>query len=272
MKKPADMTTTLNNGDKPGESRKYVEALARGLEVLRCFNPGDRFLGNQEIAKRTGLPKTTISRLTFTLTQLGYLNFSTQHNKYCLGNAVIGLGYAKLAQMDIRRIARPLMQALAEHTQASVNLGIRDQFNMIYIDTYRNSSTLTVQLDVGSQIPIASSSMGRAYLCAMPKEESTDLLENIRKSHGQNWLQIKEGIDNAFTDYQRHGYCLSLGNWRTEVHAVAVPLVLEDGTIMVFSCSGASFQLSRQLIESDIGPRLINLVGNVRTALSFPKS
>ncbi|WP_054698372.1 hypothetical protein [Geotalea toluenoxydans] len=61
-------------------------------------------------------------------------------------------------------------------------------------------------------------------------------------------------------------------NWRTEVHAVAVPLVLDDGTIMGFSCSGASFQLSRQLIESDIGPRLINLVGNVRTALSFARN
>ena len=65
---------------------------------------------------------------------------------------------------------------------------------------------------------------------------------------------------------------MSLGNWRTEVHAVAVPLVMDDGTIMVFSCSGASFQLSRQLIESDIAPRLMNLVGNVRSALSIRKS
>jgi DNA-binding IclR family transcriptional regulator len=65
---------------------------------------------------------------------------------------------------------------------------------------------------------------------------------------------------------------MSLGNWRTEVHAIAVPLILADGTIMVFSCSGASFLLSKQMIENDAGPRLINLVGNVRTALSFAKN
>jgi len=256
----------------PEDARKFVEALARGLEVLGCFHPSDRYLGNQEIAKRTGLPKSTVTRLTYTLEELGYLNFSRNHNKYSLGNAVVALGYAKLAQMDVRRISRPLMQALAEHTQASVNLGIRDQLNMIYIDTYRNTSTFTVQLDVGSQISMATTSMGRAYLCALPESERQELLDQIKASDGEHWPRIKEGIDQALADYRQHGYCLSLGDWRTEVHAVAAPLVMEDGTIMVFSCSGASFQLSRQLIETDIGPRLLNLVGNVGTALSFSRN
>jgi DNA-binding IclR family transcriptional regulator len=263
------MTTNRRAGKTPEDTRKFVEALARGLEVLSCFHPSDRYLGNQEISKRTKLPKSTVSRLTFTLADLGYLNFSKTKNKYYLGNAVISLGYAKLAQMDIRRISRPLMQALAEHTQASVNLGIRDQLNMIYIDTYRNSSTFTVQLDVGSQIPIATTSMGRAYLCALPKDERTLLIDQIRASDEQNWPLINEGIEKAEADYLNFGYCVSLGNWRTEVHAIAVPLVLDDGTIMVFSCSGASFQLPKQMIENDIAPRLLNLVGNVRTALSF---
>lgn len=256
----------------PEDARKFVEALARGLKVLGCFNPSDRYLGNQEISKRTNLPKSTVSRLTFTLADLGYLIYSKTNNKYYLGNAVISLGYAKLAQMDIRRISRPLMQALAEHTKASVNLGIRDQLNMIYIDTYRNSSTFTVQLDVGSQIPIATTSMGRAYLCALPEDERIKLIDQIRTSDEENWPLIKEGLEKAETDYREFGYCKSLGNWRTEVHAIAVPLVQDDGTIMVFSCSGASFQLPKQMIENDIAPRLINLVGNVRTALLFAKN
>lgn len=251
--------------------RKFVEALARGLEVLSCFRPSDRHLGNLEISKRTRLPKSTISRLTFTLSELGYLTYSKNSNKYSLGNAVISLGYTKLAQMDIRSISRPLMQALAEHTQASVNLGIRDQLNMIYIDTYRNSSALTVQLDVGSQIPIATTSMGRAYLCALPESERDKLSDEIRVSDERNWPVIKKGIDNAMEDYRKVGYCMGLGDWRPEVYAIAAPLVLNDGTIMVFSCSGASFQMTKQMIENDIGPRLINLVGNVRTALSLTK-
>jgi hypothetical protein len=63
----------LENGssEESGKDRRFVSALARGLEVLTCFKPGDRFLGNGQIAARTGVPKATVSRLTQTLTALG---------------------------------------------------------------------------------------------------------------------------------------------------------------------------------------------------------
>jgi DNA-binding IclR family transcriptional regulator len=256
--------------DSLEKDRKFVTALARGLDVLSCFKVGDRFLGNSQIAERTGLPKATISRLTYTLTELGYLKYSPQLNKYQLSMGILSLGYSMLASMDIRRIARPLMQALSEHTQSAVNLGVRDRLHMIYIDTYRTASTYAVQLDVGSQISLATTSMGRAYLAVQPEAERQALLEQIRLSDEASWPMIKSGIDQAFRDYQEKGYCLSLGDWRQEVHAIAVPLIPEDGSdVMVFSCSGAAFQLRRQMLEDDIGPRLINLVGNVKSAMRY---
>jgi DNA-binding IclR family transcriptional regulator len=252
-----------------GSERQFVTALARGLDVLRAFRPGDRHLGNQELARRTGLPKPTISRLTFTLTALGYLRRVEAENKYALGNAVFGLGLAALGQMDVRRIARPLMQALAEHTQASVNLGVRDRLGMIYIDTYRNAASFTVQLDVGSRIPLATTSMGRAYLAALPERDRKALLDEIRASDPEPWPAVKKGIEQALRDYEEKGFCLSLGDWRREVHAVAAPLALPDGSdVLVFSCSGAPFQLERGKLEAEIGPRLLTVVGNVRSALA----
>lgn len=263
------MSTHSDDEKGGGTDRKFISSLARGLDVLVCFMSNDRVLGNQEIAKRTGLPKSTVTRVTYTLTELGYLKFYEDQNKYGPGRTFIGLGYSLLAQMGIRRIARPLMQALAEHTQASVNLGIRHRQNMVYIDTYRNSSTFTVQLDVGSEIPIATTSMGRAYLCALPEMDRIKLMGQIRKSDEKNWPVIKNGIEQSLLDYKKMGFCLSLGNWRTEVNAISVPLLQsENSEIMVFSCSGASFQLTREILEKDIGPRLLNLVGNVKTALS----
>lgn len=255
---------------KDPKERKFVTALARGLDVLKCFGAGDLFLGNNQIAERTGLAKSTVSRLSYTLTEKGYLEYLEDHNKYRLSTEVISLGYAMLAQMDIRKIARPLMQGLAEHTQASVNFGVRDRLNMVYIDTYRNASTYSVQLDVGSQINIGTTSMGRAYFAAIDDGEREELMDQIRLSDPENWLLIKKGIDRAIIDYKEKGYCLSLGDWRPESHAIAVPLVPEDGSqIMVFSCSGASFQLPAHELENDIGPRLLNLVANVKTAMIY---
>lgn len=256
----------------PEDKRIFVEALARGLDVLRCFNPSDHFLGIQEIVFRTKLPKTTVARLIHTLLELSYLSYSKSLGKYFLGDSVTVLGLSKLAQMDIRRVSRPLMQALAEYTQASVTLGMRDQLNMIYIDTYRNYSTFAVQLDVGSQIPISITSMGKAYLSALSEEKRAELMEQIRESDEENWPIIKENLDSAIQDYQRLGFCMSISTWRKEINGVAVPLVINDGTIMVFSCTGPSFMMTSDVIENDFGPRLINLVGNVRTSLALSKT
>ena len=186
--------------EKDQKARKFVTALARGLDVLKCFGAGDPFLGNSQIAERTGLAKSTVSRLSYTLCEKGYLEYLAEHNKYRLSTAVISLSYARLAQMDVRKIARPLMQALAEHTQASVNFGVRDRLNMVYIDTYRNASTYSVQLDVGSQISMGTTSMGRAYLAALPGEKREELMAEIRLNDKENWTRIKEGIDSYLNE------------------------------------------------------------------------
>ena len=72
----ADPELIVFSDDEEGKDRQFVNALARGLEVLRCFRPGEVFLSNADMAKRTAIPKPTISRLTYTLTKLGYLNYS----------------------------------------------------------------------------------------------------------------------------------------------------------------------------------------------------
>ena len=139
---------------------------------------------------------------------------------------------------------------------------------MIYIEAYRSSSTVTLTLDVGSQIPIATTSMGRALLCALPERERETLMEQIRIRNEAAWPKIKAGIDQALKDYEEKGFCFSLGDWKKDVHAVAAPLIPSDGSrILVFSCAGAAFQLRRHMIEDDIGPRLLNLVTNVKDVL-----
>ena len=258
----------MTMADPDDNDRQMVRALARGLEILRCFKPGDRFLGNQEIAGRTNLPKPTVSRLTHTLTNLGYLNYSEKFGKYYLGTAVLSLGYSLLANMDIRQVARPFMQELAEYAQASVAFGVQDRLNMIYIEAYRSSSTVTLTLDVGSHLPIATTSMGRALLAAVPEREREILMEQIRIRNQAQWPKIKSGIEQALKDYEEKGLCLSLGDWKKDVHAVAAPLIPADGSrILVFSCAGAAFQLRRHMLEDDIGPRLLNLVTNIKDVL-----
>ena len=114
-----------------GNDRKFVVALARGLDVLRAFTPGEWLLGNNEIAERTNLPKTTISRLTYTLTKLGYLTHVERLGKYSLAPAALSIGYSTLANLRIRQVARKQMQEFANYAGASVALGSRDRMHLI---------------------------------------------------------------------------------------------------------------------------------------------
>ena len=60
---------------------QFVSSVARAFSLLRCFESGAQHLGNQEMARQTGLPKPTVSRLTFTLSALGYLSYSASLEK-----------------------------------------------------------------------------------------------------------------------------------------------------------------------------------------------
>jgi DNA-binding IclR family transcriptional regulator len=254
--------------DDEAKDRQFVTALARGLEVLRAFTPADAALGNQEIAARTGLPKPTVSRLTYTLTTLGYLRYSEPHGKYQLGTGVLALGYSALANMGIRQIARPFMQELAEHAGASVALGSRDRLDMIYIEYCRANSAVTLRLELGSRVPIATTAIGRALLVALPEGERNHLMEFIANRHPSRWPRIRAGIEEALEDYRTHGFTLSLGDWQPDVYSVGVPLIPPDGSsILAVNCGGPSFLLDRAKLVEDLGPRLVNLVRNVEAAL-----
>ncbi len=81
------------------KDRRFVTALARGLQILDCFKFEDKYLGNSQIAARTGLPKATVSRLTYTLTELGYLRYSESLGKYNFGPSLVNIGYSLLSHM-----------------------------------------------------------------------------------------------------------------------------------------------------------------------------
>lgn len=256
-------------GTERAADRKFVTALARGLEVLRAFTPNDGLLGNGEIAERTGLPKATVTRLTYTLTKLGYLAYIARLEKYQLAPSTLAIGYATLANMRIRQVARTYMQSLADYADASVSLGSRDRLNMIYIDHWRAKSAVMLRLDVGSRIPMATTAMGRALIAALPEHERDWLLDRIRRQAGDNWPKVRAGITRATKDLASRGFTMSIGDWQRDVSGVGVPLIPSDGSsIFVFNCGAPAFRLSRDKLENDLGPRLVNMVRNVQIDLN----
>jgi DNA-binding IclR family transcriptional regulator len=253
---------------KTKEDRHFVTALARGLEVLSCFRSGDKALGNQEIAQRCKLPKSTVSRLTSTLTKLGYLIQVEESGKYRLGTATLSLGSAMLARLDVRQIARPMMQELADATRSMVSLGTRDRLSMIYVENCRSSAALTLSLDVGSRIPVATSAIGRAWLAAIPERERQDFMERVQELDEVAWPDIRDGIERSLEEYRTLGVTCSFGDWQKDVNGIARAFQPGGGLPpMAINCGGPSFNLSREFLINEVRPRLIDMVTRLEASL-----
>jgi DNA-binding IclR family transcriptional regulator len=272
MKRPGRTAPGKDSGKaeqgKTATDRSFVVALARGLDVLRAFHPNDGLLGNQEIAARTKLPKPTISRLTYTLTKLGYLTQVPRFEKYQLAPAAMALGYAALANLGVKHLSETFRDDLMRQTGGAVAVGARDRLSMIYFGQSRSSLTVGVQLDVGSRIPIATTAMGRAYFWALPAEERAQLLRDFREHYGSRWAKMRDGLERAGAMVEKHGFVISAGEWQDDVHAVGVALKLNDGTgPYAFNCGAPAFRFTEERLRTDIGPRLLAMVRNIEAAL-----
>ena len=154
---------------------RFISALARGLAILRCFELDQKLLGNIEIAEMTKLPKSTISRLTFTLTQLGYLRYRQEFGKYELAAGVVGLAYPYLANMSVPALARPLMVELAQKTKTNIGFGVQESNSALYLEYALGEPSPNRRQRVGFRVPLVRTSMGRACIAAMNYEERAKL-------------------------------------------------------------------------------------------------
>jgi DNA-binding IclR family transcriptional regulator len=260
MSKAFDIILGLAPADEEKNDRQFVTALARGLEVLRAFRPEDGPLCNQDLAERSGLPKPTVSRITHTLTMLGYLDYDPRLSRYMIAPAVLSLGHACVGAAGIRRAAMPYMQELAEYADASVALGARDRLTMIYLDVARGSRTVAFSMVAGTRVPMHNTAMGAAYLAALPEKDRNFLMDAMAKSLGEAWPATRQQFETAFADIAETGFCIFQGTYERAMNGVGAALVQADGTVNAFSCAATAFQFPASRLRGDIGPRLIGIV------------
>lgn len=240
------------------EDRQFVTALARGLEVLRCFTERRPVLGTTEIAALTGLPQPTVWRLCHTLVECGYLAPVPKGDKLRIGSAVLSLGYAARASLDFLQIARPHMQDMADRYALAVALAEPHRTSMVYLERCQGESMLLMNLQVGSRISMHNSATGWSYLAALPEDRRQALLARMKPKAGADWPKYQEQIDRAVEQLATKGFVVNVGWQHSGVAAVGAPVISDDGqTIMTLNCGGPSSILTDDLINQKVGPELV---------------
>ncbi len=237
--------------------RKFITSLARGLEVLRAFQSQAGSMSNKEISALTNIPKPSITRLTYTLREMGYLQQNKTGGKYELSAGILSLGYPLLSGLRIRHLAHDHMAELANSAGCTVALASRDRMSMVYVDESCGNSSTTLRLDIGARIEIARSSIGRAWLAGLAEDERQEMYLQLEPAYIDEWPELKARADDAMDQIKERGFCLVDREWRKDTRTVSVPLVSEDGkTVMAINCGGPTFAVSVETLENELGPRL----------------
>ena len=249
--------------------RRFVAVLARGFDILRAFQPGGGALGNQELSHATGIPKATVSRLTHTLAELGYLRHLKAEGKYELTEAILALGYAVLSNIVVRQVAHDPMMELALQHDVSVGLASRDRLNLIFVDVCRSRLLSTLHLEVGSRMPMPTTAVGRAFLAGVPDDERTFYFERFEERLGRDeWAELRPGVEDGIAQVRDRGFCYVEDGGLKGMRAVATPLVASDrSSVMSMMCGAPAFRIDRDKLENELGPRLSHLCSGLAPSL-----
>jgi DNA-binding IclR family transcriptional regulator len=222
MTKPLSTATPLlermhatMSQNKEENDRQFVTALGRGLIILAAFEHHER-LTHQQLCQMTELPKATITRLIHTLTTLGFLRTS-DYGQYQLGSATAW------SRHDMVAAAEPLLRQFASENEVSVNLATEVEGEMRYHACCRSPARLSVNLQVGSAVPVARTAIGRAFYAASSQARQAVVISNLQENLPvEEYNDAQTALASAAEHYEKYGYTVSDGEFSTDILAVAV--------------------------------------------------
>lgn len=205
------------------DSSDRNRSLERGVDILRAFKPGSGLLGNGEIAERTGLARSTVSRLTQTLVACGLLEHERATRAYRLAPAVLSLAHAMRSAHPVLPAVEPLLRDMASRHRINAGLAAPDRDDVVYLATVRfNQDEPLRQIVAGQRIPMALTALGRAFLATLDPDALSDQLARLRLRHPQRWSTTLRAIRRSIGEVRQQGWCAV--SWQAGVVSVATPL------------------------------------------------
>ncbi|MDB5750721.1 MAG: transcriptional regulator, IclR family [Ramlibacter sp.] len=246
---------------EPPTALTEVRVLARGLALLRAFEPANDWKTNAELSSVTGLPKPTVSRITARLTEAGYLIYSGERAAYRLGTSILALGYGAASNPNLVVIARPLMQQFADQHKVSVVLASSDADSMVCVDVAHSRAMMfTLRVRAGWRFRMDQSALGRALIGSMGDAERERMLTRLAEADHSTWSALLGQVKSLVTQMQRRQYCIAAGTLERGTNGVAVVIDTPDRPhSYALGCAAPSNVMSVARIESDVGPGLVAL-------------
>jgi IclR family transcriptional regulator, pca regulon regulatory protein len=214
----------------------HSQSLERGLTILSSFSTRP-LLGVSELAREVGFTRSTTHRYVATLAALGYLEQDADTRKYRLGPRVLDLGFSAINSMELREISGPHLQQLSDETGYTVNMGILDGTDVVYIERCRSSQqgqrAIDLNLHVGSRLPAYCTSMGKVLLADMDEAERDALIGRIELAPlGPNTLTDRAALTAELERVREQGIAVNNEELAFGLRSIAAPVRGQSGSVV----------------------------------------
>ena len=228
---PDDPTGDADEEEGPmagrGQGPDFVEALARGLDVIACFGSEKPTMSLSDVAQATGLARPTARRLLLTLEELGYVR--SHDGAFALTPRVLALGTAYVSSLGLWEIARPRLEALVARTGESSSMAQLDGSDIVYVARVSVPKIIAMRVEVGTRFPAPPTSQGKVLLAALDPAELAEVLGTPSRSGLRaHVVRSAAELEEELARVRARGWALADEELAPGVRSVAVPV--RDGS------------------------------------------
>ncbi|AWS41722.1 IclR family transcriptional regulator C-terminal domain-containing protein [Streptosporangium sp. 'caverna'] len=246
-----------------GEGPDFVEALARGLDVLGCFDADRPQMSLSEVAAAVNLARPTARRLLLTLEELGYVR--SHGSQFTLTPRVLSLGVAFVSSLGLWDIARPHMEQLVRSTGESSSMAQLDGSDIVYVARVSVPKIIALRVEIGTRFPALQTSQGKVLLAAL----DTDVLKSVLAQPSRSRLpeftpRTREEVEKELLSIRARGWALADEELAPGVRSVAVPV--RDGTGAVRAAMNVTVHAAETSLDTLVDehlPRLLRTAGDI---------
>jgi DNA-binding IclR family transcriptional regulator len=244
---------------------RHVAAVERALAVLDVLSDGTPELGTNEIARRTGINASTVSRLLATLVHSGFVEHVPSSGRYRLGLRLLQLGNAVLGRLDLREVARPHLHELAIETGETATLSAPGEHDAVTVDFAQSASSVQSVARVGRPSIGHATATGKVLLAFGHAE----LPNGALKAYTARTITDRRKLAAELERVRRQGYAEAVGEREPHLNAIAAPVFSgRDELAAIVGVQGPSSRFGREAMRSALDP-LVSRAQAVSEALGW---
>jgi IclR family transcriptional regulator, pca regulon regulatory protein len=248
---------------RDGAGPDFIEALARGLDVITAFGAARPAMTLAEVASATGLARPTARRILLTLAELGYVR--TVERGYTLTPRVLDLGVSYVDALGLWDVARPHLERLVARTGESCSIAQLDGSDIVYVARVAVPKIVSLTVQIGTRFPALPTSLGKVQLAALPPDELERVLaEPTRSGLTPRWRPDREERDAVLREVRARGWALTDEQLAAGIRSVAAPVRNGEGRVIAgvnVNCHAAETSVE-YLVEHHL-PLLLQAAGDI---------